>query len=93
MSPLLFLVYAVAAALNIATFLCFWWDKASARAGMRRIPERDLLSLAAFGGSPAALLARTLLRHKTRKEPFSTQLQLIAALQLGAVVGLGIFRS
>jgi uncharacterized membrane protein YsdA (DUF1294 family) len=57
------------------------------------IPERDLLSLAAFGGSPAALLARTLLRHKTRKEPFSTQLQLIAALQLGAVVGLGIFRS
>lgn len=75
---------------NLATFLCFQADKALARAGMRRIRERDLLSLAALGGSPAAFLARHLFRHKTRKEPFSTHLMLIAALQGGAAIGLAL---
>jgi uncharacterized membrane protein YsdA (DUF1294 family) len=35
------------------------------------------------------LVARQIFRHKTRKEPFSTQLFVIVALQLG--VGLGMF--
>ena len=75
---------------NCWTFLRFWQDKQRARAGDRRIPEADLLVLALIGGSPAAFLARNLFRHKTRKEPFSTQLQVIAALQLGAIIGLSI---
>ena len=75
---------------NCWTFLRFWQDKQRARAGDRRIPEADLLVLALIGGSPAAFLARHLFRHKTRKEPFSTQLQVIAALQLGAIIGLSI---
>jgi uncharacterized membrane protein YsdA (DUF1294 family) len=29
-------------------------------------------------------------RHKTRKQPFSTLLFLIAAVQAGALIGLGI---
>jgi uncharacterized membrane protein YsdA (DUF1294 family) len=68
--------------------LRFWQDKRRAQAGERRIPESDLLALAVFGGSPGALLARRLFRHKTRKEPFSTRLQLVCALQLGALAGL-----
>jgi len=36
------------------------------------------------------LLARHLLRHKTPKEPFSTWLILIVALQIGAAVGLAL---
>jgi uncharacterized membrane protein YsdA (DUF1294 family) len=40
-----------------------------------------------IGGSPGALLARKLFRHKTRKEPFSTQLQVIIALQAGVAIG------
>ena len=76
------------AALNGWTMLRFWQDKRRARAGDRRIPEADLLGLALIGGSPGALLARHLFRHKTRKEPFSTHLQLIAALQAGALIGL-----
>jgi len=51
---------------------------------------RDLLGLALIGGSPGALLARKLFRHKTRKEPFSTQLLAIIALQAGTVIGLAI---
>ena len=75
---------------NLWTILRFWQDKQKARTGDRRVPESSLLGLALIGGSPGALLARHVFRHKTRKEPFSTQLLVIVALQLGAVVGLAI---
>ena len=77
---------------NCWTVTRFWQDKMRAQAGERRIPEAELLGLALIGGSPGALLARRIFRHKTRKEPFSTNLQLIAELQLGALIGLGITR-
>ena len=76
--------------LNLWTIVRFWQDKRRAAAGERRIPERDLLGLALIGGSPGALLARRLFRHKTRKEPFSTQLLAIVAVQAGAAIGLMI---
>jgi uncharacterized membrane protein YsdA (DUF1294 family) len=76
--------------LNIWTVLRFWQDKARAQNGERRIPEADLLTLAIMGGSPGALLARRLFRHKTQKEPFSTMLLVIVALQLGALIGFAV---
>lgn len=75
---------------NAWTILRFWQDKQRAIAGDRRIPEGDLLGLALIGGSPGALLARRLFRHKTRKEPFSTHLFVIIALQIGAAVGFAL---
>ena len=77
--------------LNAWTMFRFWDDKARACAGMRRIPEADLLGLAIVGGTPGAFLARHLFRHKTRKQPFSLQLMLIAVLQAGIAAGLLIF--
>jgi uncharacterized membrane protein YsdA (DUF1294 family) len=77
-------------AINAWTVIRFWQDKQRAIAGERRISEGDLLGLALIGGSPGALLARRLFRHKTRKEPFSTQLSIIVALQLGAIIGLAL---
>lgn len=72
------------------TMLRFWQDKQRALSGARRIAETDLLALALLGGSPGALLARRWFRHKTRKEPFSTRLFLIVALQAGALIGVAI---
>lgn len=76
---------------NLVAMLRFWQDKRRAGAGDRRIPEADLLGLALIGGSAGALLARHLFRHKTRKQPFSNRLLTIAALQLGALIGLLFF--
>jgi uncharacterized membrane protein YsdA (DUF1294 family) len=90
---LIALALAAIVAINCWTVLRFWQDKQRARSGERRIAEADLLGLALIGGSPGALLARRLFRHKTRKEPFTTQLLLIAALQAGALVGLFAFQN
>lgn len=90
MVPTLPQVLLLVAALNGWTMMRFWQDKRRARAGDRRIPEADLLALAAFGGSPGALLARRLFRHKTRKEPFSTRLQLVCMGQIGVLIGLAV---
>ena len=78
-------------AVNAWTMLRFWQDKRRATQRMRRVPEADLLMLAAIGGSPAAFAARHLFRHKTRKEPFSTRLMVIAAMQVGAAITLTLF--
>lgn len=82
------------AALNLATFLSFGWDKLAAVEGRSRVPERTLLTLAALGGSPGALLARPVFRHKTRKQPFSAWLVLIVFLQVAAIIaGLAVWWS
>ena len=75
-------------AVNGLTYFRFWQDKRRAQRGDWRVSESELLSWAFLGGSPAAFLARHLLRHKTRKQPFSTFLTLIVVAQLGALVWL-----
>jgi uncharacterized membrane protein YsdA (DUF1294 family) len=86
--PSLFLwIVAALLALNCLTIWRFWDDKRRAGQGARRVAESDLLTLAFLGGSPGALLARHVFRHKTRKQPFSAYLWLIVALQIGAVAG------
>jgi uncharacterized membrane protein YsdA (DUF1294 family) len=72
--------------MNLATFAMFGSDKAAAVGKRSRVPERTLLTLAALGGSPGALLARPVFRHKTRKQPFGAWLMLIVFLQASALV-------
>jgi uncharacterized membrane protein YsdA (DUF1294 family) len=73
---------------NLWTIRCFRADKQRAVQGMRRISEADLLFLAAIGGTPGAFFARHRYRHKTRKQPFSLWLWLIAFIQAGVAIGL-----
>lgn len=76
------------AAINGVTWLAFATDKAAAQQGHRRVAESTLLLFALMGGTPAAYGARHSLRHKTRKQPFSTQLHTVAALQIGALIAI-----
>jgi uncharacterized membrane protein YsdA (DUF1294 family) len=55
---------------SLACFALYAHDKAAARRGDRRTPERHLLLLGLAGGWPGALLAQRWLRHKTVKMPF-----------------------
>jgi uncharacterized membrane protein YsdA (DUF1294 family) len=85
---LLLAAIALLVAINLWTVFRFRDDKRRARKGERRLSEAGLLALAALGGSPGALLARRLFRHKTRKQPFSTYLMLVVALQAAGLIGL-----
>ena len=91
MVSVVLLGFVVFLVINGWTIARFWQDKLRAQTGERRIPEADLLGLALIGGSPGALLARKMFRHKTRKEPFSTQLFLILAVQVGVLFGLVVY--
>ena len=71
--------------INLIAFVAMGWDKSSAVRGVERIPERTLLTLAAVGGSFAAVAAQQVFRHKTRKQPFASLLIGIATLQIAAV--------
>ena len=75
------------AAVNILAFGAFALDKMLAQRGAWRISERTLLTLALVGGSPGAVAAQHVFRHKTRKEPFRSRLRRIVVLHL-VVVGL-----
>lgn len=70
---------------NLVAFILFAMDKRRARMGLRRFCERKLLLWALIGGTPGAFLGRHVFRHKTRKQPFSTLLWLIAAAQSMAI--------
>lgn len=78
-------------AVNFLAFAAFGVDKAKAEAGAWRISEGTLLRLALFGGTPGAYAGRALFRHKTRKQPFSGNLHMIAALQIIALAALAVW--
>ncbi len=76
---------------NSLAVIAFHHDKRMARLGGWRIPEQTLLTLALVGGSPGALLARSVFRHKTRKQPFSGQLLAIFGLHFFTLAALGMY--
>ncbi|WP_298259193.1 DUF1294 domain-containing protein [uncultured Litoreibacter sp.] len=62
---------------NLLTYVLFAIDKRRARTNGRRVSESNLLMWSMVGGSPAAKLGQRRLRHKTVKQPFARQLNLI----------------
>ena len=77
-------------ALNLITFAAFGVDKGRAARGEWRVAESTLLLLALLGGTLGAYAGRGVFRHKTRKQPFNSNLFAIAVLQmagLGAAAG------
>lgn len=70
------------AAMNIIAFGMYGIDKQKAIRKQWRIPEAQLLVVAAIGGSAGALLGMQFFYHKTRKWKFRLGVPLILAVQL-----------
>ncbi|MBP7936335.1 MAG: DUF1294 domain-containing protein [Phycisphaerae bacterium] len=64
-----------------------------ARTGGRRVRESVLHLLAAVGGTPGALVAQQLLRHKTRDRAFRRVFWTIAVVQAAALIGIIVMRN
>ena len=79
------LAYVIASA---AAFCVYAADKSAARAGRWRIRESTLHLAGLAGGWPGAIVARSLLRHKTRKRPFTVALWGAAVLHCAALAWL-----
>ena len=82
------LLLAAMLGLNTLTWGVYRWDKAQARNGGRRVPERTLLTLAACGGIVGAFVAvyAHRQRHKAHKASFLLPLYAIALVYLGVAV-------
>lgn len=64
----------------ILAFAAHVIDKRAAIRGRRRIPESRLHLFELLGGWPGALLAMTLVRHKTRKVSYLAGLAIIVGM-------------
>ncbi len=80
-------------AVNAVAYAAMALDKRAAQRRGWRWSERSILTLALLGGSPAILMARHRLRHKTRKQPFGLILLVITGVQAGALAGLALLHS
>ena len=72
--------------INFFTIVIYGIDKIRAVKQSRRVPERRLIALALLGGSPGALLAMCLFRHKTRKNKFRLGVPFIMFIQLTFII-------
>jgi uncharacterized membrane protein YsdA (DUF1294 family)/DNA-directed RNA polymerase subunit RPC12/RpoP len=69
-------------AVNLVTLGAYGYDKTIADTRWTRVPERVLLALTLFGGTPCALLAMPLFHHKTIKAEFRVKFWLVVAGQV-----------
>ena len=78
-------------AVNFVVGFLYFLDKIIAgKRGIVRVPELILHTLALLGGSPMALLAQKLFRHKISKRSFIVVYWLIVLIQAGALSWLFI---
>lgn len=81
-------VSAVHGAMGLVTFVAFGVDKARARRGQRRIPERTLHLLELSFGVVGAILGMQVFRHKRRKAAYWAITAVIAAAHVALLVAL-----
>ena len=80
-------------AINIITFAYYGYDKivAKTQINLWRVPEQTLHIITLIGGTPAALLAQKVMRHKTVKEEFRIIFWALIALQVAIIIGFIVY--
>lgn len=86
MQPVITYLLWYLAAVNLVTFTVYGVDKAKARRGAWRVPEKTLFLLPLLGGSVGALLGMLVFRHKTKHWYFVWGLPLILLAQIALAV-------
>ena len=76
------------AAINLVTFAVYGIDKAKAKRGTWRVPEKTLFLLPLLGGSLGALLGMRVFHHKTKHWYFVWGIPLILLAQIVLAVWL-----
>lgn len=84
------LIFNALAAINVAAFALFLYDKFLAKMHWRRVPEATLLLLCAVGGAAGGFAAMQLVRHKTRKPKFRYGVPALLLLQAGLALFLWV---
>ena len=74
--------------INIITFITYGIDKAKARKGAWRIPEKTLIGLAVAGGGIVALAGMSFFHHKTRKPLFKIGIPVILIIEAAVAAWL-----
>ena len=75
-------------AMSLVTFVAYWRDTRAAGAGRWRVRERTLHGLELLGGWPGGIVARRVLRHKTRSVGFCV---VSWGIVVGHALGWGIW--
>ncbi len=78
--------YAVLAAYGLSCLVAFTLmgvDKAKARRGTWRVPEKTLLLWCAFFGALGGYLGMQVFRHKTRHAKFTITVPVLLLIQIG----------
>ena len=68
---MLYVILAVVFVMNLAAFALMGIDKAKAKAGAWRIPEKTLFLVTALFGGLGGTLGMSFFRHKTNTLPFA----------------------
>ena len=83
---MLIVVAAVLAVMNLAAFALMGIDKAKAKAGAWRIPEKTLFLVTALFGGLGGTLGMNVFRHKTKHWYFKYGFPTLLVIQLAVLV-------
>ena len=76
------------AGMSFVLFAMMGIDKALAKRGAWRVPERTLFTLALFGGALGGIIGMYFFRHKTRHASFKAGLPVLLAINIACCIAL-----
>ena len=82
------IIFAIYAILSVLTFALYAKDKSAAQSGNWRTSESTLHLFSLIGGWPGAMIAQSVLRHKSRKISFRVVFWVTVIVNCGSLVWL-----